>query len=112
MGISVANAKVLQHRALRLAAQVNEEGSDERARHASLHRRPAAAAAGPKPFQPDDFEAAQIRTAIDLPAARPGADAPRPEFLADLQSRLAAQMEEPADADAAPKLAARPPAAR
>jgi RNA polymerase sigma-70 factor (ECF subfamily) len=26
MGVSVANAKVLQHRALRLAAQVNEEG--------------------------------------------------------------------------------------
>jgi hypothetical protein len=26
MGISVANAKVLQHRALRLAAQVNEKG--------------------------------------------------------------------------------------
>ncbi|MBY0387600.1 MAG: RNA polymerase sigma factor [Mycobacterium pseudokansasii] len=26
LGISVANAKVLQHRALRLAAQVNEEG--------------------------------------------------------------------------------------
>jgi RNA polymerase sigma-70 factor (ECF subfamily) len=26
MGVSVANAKVLQHRALRLAAQVNEKG--------------------------------------------------------------------------------------
>lgn len=26
MGVSIANAKVLQHRALRLAAQVNEEG--------------------------------------------------------------------------------------
>jgi RNA polymerase sigma factor (sigma-70 family) len=26
LGVSVANAKVLQHRALRLAAQVNEEG--------------------------------------------------------------------------------------
>ena len=38
----------------------------------------------PRAFRPDDFEAAQIRTAIDLQAARPGADAPRPEFLADL----------------------------
>jgi cytochrome b6-f complex iron-sulfur subunit len=51
----------------------------------------------PKPFTPDDFEATQIRTAIDLAAARPDNDAPRPEFLADLQKRLAAQMEEPAD---------------
>jgi Rieske Fe-S protein len=51
----------------------------------------------PKPFHPDDFEATQIRTAIDLAAARPDSDAPRPEFLADLQQRLAAQMDEPAD---------------
>jgi cytochrome b6-f complex iron-sulfur subunit len=48
----------------------------------------------PKSFEPDDFEADQIRTAIDLQAARPAADTPRPEFLADLQSRLAAQMGE------------------
>jgi nitrite reductase/ring-hydroxylating ferredoxin subunit len=46
----------------------------------------------PKPFQPDDFEAAQIRTAIELRAARPGDDAPRPEFLDDLHGRLAQQM--------------------
>jgi cytochrome b6-f complex iron-sulfur subunit len=46
----------------------------------------------PKPFQPNDFEAQQIRTAIDLQASRPGADVPRQEFLADLQSRLALQM--------------------
>ncbi|MBV8965819.1 MAG: Rieske (2Fe-2S) protein [Mycobacteriaceae bacterium] len=45
----------------------------------------------PRPFRPDDFEAAQIRTAIDLQAAKPGADAPRPEFLADLHRRLAVQ---------------------
>jgi cytochrome b6-f complex iron-sulfur subunit len=48
----------------------------------------------PKPFRPDDDEAAQIRTAIDLQAARPGADAPRPEFLSDLHRRLTAQMED------------------
>jgi nitrite reductase/ring-hydroxylating ferredoxin subunit len=49
----------------------------------------------PKPFAPDDFEAAQIRTAIDLRAAREGPDvdaAPRPEFLDDLHRRLAEQM--------------------
>ncbi|HME17055.1 MAG TPA: Rieske (2Fe-2S) protein [Mycobacterium sp.] len=45
----------------------------------------------PKPFRPDDFEAAQIRTAIDLQAARLGSDAPREEFLTDLRQRLAAQ---------------------
>jgi nitrite reductase/ring-hydroxylating ferredoxin subunit len=48
----------------------------------------------PRAFRPDDFEAAQLRTAIDLQAARPGADAPRPEFLADLQRRLAQQQGE------------------
>ncbi|OBF86010.1 (2Fe-2S)-binding protein [Mycobacterium sp. 852002-51163_SCH5372311] len=46
----------------------------------------------PKPFAPDDFEAAQIRTAIELRAARPGGDAPSEEFLADLHRRLAEQM--------------------
>lgn len=49
----------------------------------------------PKPFAPDDFEAAQIRTAIELRAARQGAevdDAPSPEFLSDLHGRLAEQM--------------------
>jgi cytochrome b6-f complex iron-sulfur subunit len=45
----------------------------------------------PKPFRPDDFEAAQIRTAIDLQASRHGSDAPRDEFLSDLHRRLAAQ---------------------
>jgi cytochrome b6-f complex iron-sulfur subunit len=48
----------------------------------------------PRAFRPDDFEAAQIRTAIDLQAARMGSDAPRQEFLSDLQRRLAAQMDE------------------
>jgi cytochrome b6-f complex iron-sulfur subunit len=48
----------------------------------------------PKPFRPDDFEAAQIRTAIDLEAARQGSDAPREEFLADLRRRLAAQQDD------------------
>jgi cytochrome b6-f complex iron-sulfur subunit len=47
----------------------------------------------PKPFGPDDFEAAQIRTAIDLRAARLGSDAPRQEFLTDLRRRLAAQQD-------------------
>jgi nitrite reductase/ring-hydroxylating ferredoxin subunit len=46
----------------------------------------------PKAFAPDDFEAAQIRTAIELRAARQGDDAPRQEFLNDLRRRLAEQM--------------------
>lgn len=46
----------------------------------------------PKAFAPDDFEAAQIRTAIELRAAGQGADAPRDEFLDDLHRRLAEQM--------------------
>lgn len=55
----------------------------------------------PKPFRPDDFEAAQIRTAIELRAAGRGAqtdDAPRHEFRTDLHRRLAEQMSDvPAD---------------
>jgi cytochrome b6-f complex iron-sulfur subunit len=47
----------------------------------------------PKSFRPDDFEAAQIRTAIDLQAARLGSDAPRQEFLTDLRHRLAGQLD-------------------
>jgi Rieske Fe-S protein len=46
----------------------------------------------PKPFAPDDFEAAQIRTAIELRAAGRDGDAPRQEFLDDLHRRLAEQM--------------------
>ena len=65
--------------------------SCERARIAQIHRR-SGAGSRPKAFQPDDFEAAQIRTAIELRAARPGDDAPRPEFLNDLHARLAEQM--------------------
>jgi cytochrome b6-f complex iron-sulfur subunit len=61
----------------------------------------------PPAFRPDDFEAAQIRTAIDLQAAKPGADAPRPEFLADLHRRLADQLD-----DASPKSSAAPSATR
>lgn len=46
----------------------------------------------PRPFAPDDFEAAQLRTAIELRAAREGGDAPHPEFLTDLHRRLGEQM--------------------
>ena len=72
MGVSVANAKVLQHRALRLAAQVNDAGTGRAMNAADLRRYIDDLLRGrrPRPFQPDDFEAAQIRTAIELRAAR------------------------------------------
>jgi cytochrome b6-f complex iron-sulfur subunit len=47
----------------------------------------------PTRFRPDDFEAAQIRMAIDLQAARQGGDAPGDEFLADLHRRLGSQQD-------------------
>ncbi|WP_319437241.1 Rieske (2Fe-2S) protein [Mycobacterium sp. RTGN5] len=54
----------------------------------------------PKGFHPDDFEAAQLRTAIDLTAARDDAAEPRPEFVSGLKARLAAEMSsEPRPAD-------------
>jgi len=46
----------------------------------------------PRPFDADDFEAAQIRTAIELRAARTASDAPSEHFLTDLHRRLAARM--------------------
>jgi nitrite reductase/ring-hydroxylating ferredoxin subunit len=48
----------------------------------------------PKGFTPDDFEAAQMRTAIELNAIREGADEPRPDFLDDLHRRLAEQLDD------------------
>jgi len=45
----------------------------------------------PRAFQPNEFEAVQIRTAIDLRAARFGADSPREGFLAELHRALAAR---------------------
>ena len=46
----------------------------------------------PKPFAPDEFEAAQLRAAIDLTAAREGADEPqRPRNDALLQRQKRAK---------------------
>ena len=46
----------------------------------------------PRPFDADDFDAAQIRTAIELRAARTASDAPSEHFLTDLHRRLAARI--------------------
>lgn len=46
----------------------------------------------PGSFPADDFDAAQIRTAIELRAAQPDAGEPRPEFVDDLKSRIAQQL--------------------
>jgi len=42
--------------------------------------------------RPDDFEADQMKTAIELRAARLGSDAPREEFVTDLHRRLAGEI--------------------
>jgi nitrite reductase/ring-hydroxylating ferredoxin subunit len=44
--------------------------------------------------RPDDFEAEQMKTAIELRAGRLGSDAPREDFVTDLHRRLAAEMAE------------------
>ncbi|WP_345356233.1 Rieske (2Fe-2S) protein [Actinoallomurus liliacearum] len=43
----------------------------------------------PHPFPVDEADADALRLAIELRAARPGSDAPREEFVADLHRRLA-----------------------
>ncbi len=62
----------------------------------------------PKPFTPDEFEAAQLRTAIDLTAAREDAGEPRPEFVDSLKARMAAEM----SSDTAPLTNTPPPKTR
>jgi len=46
----------------------------------------------PRPFHADDDDAAQLRAAITLRAARPGAGAPREEFVTGLHRRLAEEI--------------------
>ena len=103
MGISVANAKVLQHRALRLAAAAQRGRLPMNRRDVDRYIDDLLAGRSPKPFTPDEFEAEQIRTAIDLTASRPGGDDPRPDFLTGLRARLAAEMPEPAAPAPGPK---------
>jgi cytochrome b6-f complex iron-sulfur subunit len=55
----------------------------------------------PRPFRADDDEAADIRTAIRLRAARPGSGAPSEEFVTGLHRRLAAEFATDADPSAA-----------
>jgi cytochrome b6-f complex iron-sulfur subunit len=52
--------------------------------------------------RPDDFEARQMKTAIELRAARLSSDSPREEFVTDLHRRLAGAMGENEAADSAP----------
>ena len=77
MNISVGNAKVLQHRALRRAAQVDRRASMSTRRLAafveSLRRNRR-----PKPFTPDADDVEAMRAAIELNNAKPGADAAAP----------------------------------
>jgi Rieske Fe-S protein len=55
----------------------------------------------PKGFQADVEAAAEVRAAITLAAAQPGADIPREEFVHDLHRRLAEKMGTPTAAPAA-----------
>jgi hypothetical protein len=57
--------------------------------------------------RPDDFEAEQMKTAIELRAARLGSDAPREEFVTDLHRRLAAEVPDEQPAVSHPRWAPR-----
>jgi nitrite reductase/ring-hydroxylating ferredoxin subunit len=46
----------------------------------------------PRPFRPTPAEADELRVAIALRAARPGADEPREGFVDELHARLAAEL--------------------
>ncbi len=49
--------------------------------------------------RPDDAEAQEMKTAIELRAARTGSDSPREDFVTDLHRRLAEQMGDAERAD-------------
>jgi len=49
----------------------------------------------PKPVRLDEQDAEALRVAIELSAARPGADVPRPEFIAGLHHRLSEALDAP-----------------
>ena len=53
----------------------------------------------PRGFAADEDDAAALRTAIALRAARPGDDGPRAEFVDALQQRLAADLDDPPGLD-------------
>jgi nitrite reductase/ring-hydroxylating ferredoxin subunit len=49
--------------------------------------------------RPDQLEADEMKTAIELRAARTGSDSPREEFITDLHRRLAQQMDQAPQAE-------------
>lgn len=53
-----------------------------------------------EPARPDDIEAQEMKTAIELRAARTGSDSPREEFVTDLHRRIAAAMDDGEQDDA------------
>ena len=55
----------------------------------------------PRPFPADDDEAATVRAAIALRAARPGSGAPREEFVTGLHRRLTAEFASTVEASSA-----------
>jgi nitrite reductase/ring-hydroxylating ferredoxin subunit len=57
--------------------------------------------------RPNEFEAEQMKTAIELRAARLGSDAPREEFVTDLHRRLATEMADQQPAVSHPRWAPR-----
>ena len=61
----------------------------------------------PRPFPADERQAAEVRAAIALRAARPGGGAPHEDFVAALHRRLATEF-----GTAAPSPATRPPTRR
>jgi cytochrome b6-f complex iron-sulfur subunit len=61
----------------------------------------------PPRFPAEPEEARDLLTAAALRAGRPGADAPRPQFVEELERRLRTEMESPSGQDAPPAVSRR-----
>ena len=90
MNVSVSNAKVLQHRALRMAASLELR--------AMKHRRVSSfiddvlANRRPRRFRASDADTEILRTAIRMQAARPGECGPDQQFVDNLRKGVALQV--------------------
>ena len=91
MDVSVSNAKVLQHRALRMAAKVALELETMTSRRLSAFLDALASGRRPGSFRADPEDVEVLRTAITLRAARPGDGNPDEQFVAELYEHLADQ---------------------
>ena len=93
MDVSVSNAKVLQHRALRMAAEDRTGAGTMTNRRLAAYVDALADGKRPDAFDADPEDTDVFHTAISLRSARPGDAIPDPQFVVRLHKELAREAE-------------------